>query len=209
MPDFVFIDESGNLDFSAAGSSRFLIVCVIGQLAASQVLGLHGLRAKLLGSGQDIEYFHASVNKASVRAEVYKALTAASRPPKILALVIAKSNVAPDDRDPWEFYAKHLSRAIAESQAWVPLEHPVIITDSLPIRKKREIILKAIKRGLPTEIKTKAMVPVYHHASKAHFDLQAVDYYGWAIWRNLSRGESLEGRLPPGAEVKIMHWPPD
>ena len=205
---FVFIDESGNLDFGAAGSSHFQLVCVIGQLTDDQVLGLQRLRRRLLRDGHDIEYFHASVNKHAVRNEVYKVLTDSAMPAKILALVIAKERVAEDDRDPWGFYAKYLSLAIAQSQAWIPLANPVIVTDSLPIRKKREGVIKAIKQGLTQEIQPVTPVPVYHHASKAHFDLQAVDYFGWAIWRNLSRGESLDGRLPLEAEVKIVYWPP-
>ncbi len=61
MSTFVFIDESGNLDFDAAGSSHFQLVCVIGQLTDDQVLGLQRLRRRLLRNGLDIEYFHASV----------------------------------------------------------------------------------------------------------------------------------------------------
>jgi hypothetical protein len=209
MSTYVFIDESGDLDFGAAGSAHFQLVCVIGQLTDGQVLGLQRLRRRLLRDGHDIEYFHATVNKSAVRAEVYRVLTDTATPAKILALVITKARVAEDDRNPWDFYAKYLSLAIAQSQAWIPLADPVIITDSLPIRKKREGIIKALKQGLTQETRTETPVPVYHHASKAHFDLQAVDYFGWAIWRNLSRGESLDGRLPLGTEMKIVYWPPD
>jgi hypothetical protein len=75
MSTYVFIDESGNLDFGAAGSLHFQLVCDIGQLTDGQVLGLQRLRGRLLRDGHDIEYFHASVNKRTVRTEVYRVLT--------------------------------------------------------------------------------------------------------------------------------------
>ena len=126
MSTLVFIDESGNLDFDAAGSSHFQLVCVIGQLTDDQVLGLQRLRRRLLRDGLDIEYFHASVNKHAVRNEVYKVLTDSAMPAKILALVIAKERVAEDNRDPWGFYAKYLSLAIAQSQVPFPNNSGII-----------------------------------------------------------------------------------
>lgn len=200
---YLFIDEAGNLDFSTSGSRLFIFICLVGELRASGFLRLHGLRKDLLRRGWDIEYFHASENKPGVREEVFGALRDSYVTGEAVALVIDKSSVPEANREAGAFYAKFLGLAIGQAVADKEAEH-VIITDSIPIQKKRKAVEKAL-RGVLAE--THARSQIYHHASKSHLELQCADYFGWAIWRHLTKGEPLEDRIPRAIQSKILRWP--
>jgi hypothetical protein len=201
--NFLFIDEAGNLDFSAAGSELFLFICLTGEWRAAGLLGLHGLRQDMLRRGLDIEYFHASENKPDVRTEVFRALHQSHVSGKLVALVIRKSTVPLAERDPGAFYTKFLRLAIGKAIEPSEGEH-VIITDSIPIQKKRRAVEKALRSALA---ETHARTMIYHHASKSHLELQCADYFGWALWRHLTRGESLRERIPVAIRPTILSWP--
>ena len=200
---YLFIDEAGNLDFSPSGSKLFIFICLTGELRASGLLRLHGLRKDMLSRGWDIEYFHASENKPGVRSEVFEALRDCHVTGKVLALAIEKSAVPVDERDAGAFYAKFLALAIGHSVAKADEEN-VIITDSIPIQKKRKAVEKAL-RGVVAEPHTRTRI--YHHASKSHLELQCVDYFGWAVWRHLTKGEPLRDRIPEAIGSTILRWP--
>ena len=200
---YLFIDEAGNLDFSPSGSRLFIFTCLTGELRASGLLRLHGLRKDLLRRGWDIEYFHASENKPGVRSEVFEALRDCHVTGSLVALAVEKSAVPADERDAGAFYAKFLALAIGHSAAIADEGH-VIITDSIPIQKKRKGVEKAL-RGVVAESHKRTRI--YHHASKSHLELQCVDYFGWAIWRHLTKGESLKERIPEAIGATILRWP--
>ncbi|MEY3911047.1 MAG: hypothetical protein RJB43_73 [Verrucomicrobiota bacterium] len=200
---YLFIDEAGNLDFSPSGSKLFIFICLTGELRASGLLRLHGLRKDMLRRGWDIEYFHASENKPGVRSEVFEALRNCHVAGNVVALAVEKSAVPADERDAGAFYAKFLALAIGHSVTTTSEEH-VIITDSIPIQKKRKAVEKAL-RGVLAETHTRTRI--YHHASKSHLELQCVDYFGWAIWRHLTKGESLKERIPEAIGATILRWP--
>lgn len=199
---YLYIDEAGNLDFSPAGSKLFIFVCLTGDLRAAGLLRLHTLRKDMLSRGWDIEYFHASENKPSVRREVFEALRDSHVIGEVIALVIDKASVPEAERDAGAFYAKFLALAI--THAVTGSEEHVIITDSMPIQKKRKAVEKALRVVLA---ETHGKSRIYHHASKSHMELQCVDYFGWAIWRYLTKGEALDDRIPKALRSAILRWP--
>jgi hypothetical protein len=200
---YLFIDEAGNLDFSPSGSKLYVFICLSGELRASGLLRLHGLRKDMLRRGWDIEYFHASENKPDVRRAVFEALRESHVTGETVALVIDKAFVPENERDAGVFYAKFLAQAIGHATAGAADDH-VIVTDSIPIQKKRRAVEKALRAVLAeTHVRTK----IYHHAAKSHWELQCVDYFGWAIWRHLTKGETLDDKIPKAIHSKILRWP--
>ncbi|MDP4659027.1 MAG: DUF3800 domain-containing protein [Opitutales bacterium] len=200
---YLFIDEAGNLDFTMSGSKLFVFICLTGDWRASGLLRLHGLRQDMLRRGLDIEYFHASENKQDVRTEVFRALHESHVAGKIVALVVEKAAVPLAEREPGVFYTKFLRHTISHVIEHAEGEH-VIITDSIPIQKKRRAIEKALRSALA---ETHARTMIYHHASKSHLELQCADYFGWAIWRYLTKSELLIGRIPVAIQSTILRWP--
>ncbi len=200
---YLFIDEAGNLDFSPSGSKLFIFICLAGELRASGFLGLNALRKDLLRRGWDIAYFHASENKPDVRREVFEALREAHVAGEAVAFVIDKVSVPETEREAGIFYAKFLALAINHAISGAGEEY-VIVTDSIPIQKKRKAVEKAL-RGVVAE--THAKTKIYHHASKSHLELQCADYFGWAIWRHLTKGDTLDDKIPIAIQSKILRWP--
>jgi hypothetical protein len=57
---FIFIDESGNFDFSDKGTDHFVMAFVATLSPLDSARALDELRYQLLAEGKDVTYFHAS-----------------------------------------------------------------------------------------------------------------------------------------------------
>jgi hypothetical protein len=66
----------------------------------------------------------------------------------------------------------------------------VIVTDRIPINKKRAAVEKTIKHTLSEILPKEVSYAIYHHDSKSHYMLQVADYCNWAILRKWNNGES-------------------
>ena len=67
---FIFIDESGNFDFSPNGTKYFSI-SAISTLDPLGKEGLEKIKYNLMENGNNIEYFHASEDEQFVRNIIY------------------------------------------------------------------------------------------------------------------------------------------
>ena len=67
-------------------------------------------------------------------------------------------------------------------------ERIVLITDSIPVAKKRQAVAKAFKQHVRTALGDRPFT-VVHQPSSAHMCLQAADYFMWAIHKKWSYGE--------------------
>jgi PAS domain S-box-containing protein len=152
-----------------------------------------GRPTRIIGTVQDI----------TARRTAEQALRESHVTGETVALVIDKAFVPENERDAGVFYAKFLAQAIGHATAGAADDH-VIVTDSIPIQKKRRAVEKALRAVLAeTHVRTK----IYHHAAKSHLELQCVDYFGWAIWRHLTKGETHDDKIPKAIHSKILRWP--
>jgi len=62
-----------------------------------------------------------------------------------------------------------------------------VITDRIPVAKKRQAVEKAVKMTLTDMLPSGASYRLLHHDSKSNFDLQIADYCNWAIYRKWDR----------------------
>lgn len=180
---YFFLDESGNMDFSPNGTRFYIFTC----LSTGSIEELHGplyeLKHDLLKQGYDVEYFHATEDKQDVRNGVFSVLSSVGSY-RIDSLIIEKPKLYPSLREVESFYPRmyqYLLRYVFERVS-SDVDHYVIITDQIPVEKKR----KAVNKGLKTTVKAilgNKKFSVFHHASKSHFYLQATDYCSWAIYR--------------------------
>lgn len=72
---FLFIDESGNFDFSHKGTKYFVLSCLSTFYPIDEREKLIKLRYDLLSSGINQEYFHATEDAQSTRDQVFKLIT--------------------------------------------------------------------------------------------------------------------------------------
>ncbi len=181
---YIFQDESGNFVFSTRGTQYLVFTCLTTQNPFVLTRALTELKSTLIEMGEDIEYFHASNDKQVVRDEVYKILKS-SRDYKIEAVIVEKAKTNPTLREPAKLYLKmceYLLKYILKGYEKT-FEKIIIFTDTLPVKKKKKAITKAFKKTIRALLGHQQKFYIFHHASKSHFCLQAVDYCSWAIYR--------------------------
>lgn len=189
MAVFLFFDESGNFDFSPSGT-RFLVFGVLSTRDPSRLLQpLSDLRYRLIAGGSEIERFHATEDSQVVRDEVFAILKTVGGC-EFDAVVVEKRKVHPYLYDVTQFYPKfadYLLRYVFGRYA-DPKERIVIVTDSLPVRKKRGAVIKAFKGYMRRHLGGRPFT-VLHHPSASHMCLQAADYCTWAIYKKWKDAE--------------------
>jgi hypothetical protein len=69
---FLFLDESGNYDFSVRGTKYLVFTCLTTLDPNLAILELYEKKHNFIKSGLPLEYFHASEDKQIVRNEIFK-----------------------------------------------------------------------------------------------------------------------------------------
>lgn len=65
----------------------------------------------------------------------------------------------------------------------------IVITDTLPIQKKRKAVEQGIKHALKSMLPSEVKYRVLHQSSRAHYGLQIADYCNWAVYRKWDTNE--------------------
>jgi hypothetical protein len=203
---YLFFDESGNLDFSGTGTKFFGFGCLTTRNPASLLHPLAALRYDLLEQGVDLEYFHAAEDRQVVRNMVF-AILAEVGGFDFDAVLIEKSKTPPAFHDPPQFYPRFARDLLTRVfERFKGDEKIILVTDRLPMKKKREAVEKALKSFLRNDLGSRPFT-IVHHSSAAHLCLQAADYCMWAIYRKWSLGDDRSyGLIRPfvKSEVDIL-----
>lgn len=188
---YLFIDESGNFDFSPNGT-RFFVLTVLSTIKPFEISSpLLKLRYELLPNyscGTRMEehgYFHASEDAQVVRNSVFSIVSKIDHPIRIDSVIAQKNKAAPVfHKDQLHFYRTlgetSLKYAFTRAE-WHGYEHVVIVFSSLFDKKKRGILKQAFKSLIKQY--AKASFSLYFHDSKFDLCTQVADYFGWAIYR--------------------------
>jgi len=185
---YVFLDESGNLDFSRSGTEHYVLAAVttIKPLASSQ--GLQQLKYDLLEQGIDTEYFHASEDRQATRNEVIKRLQTMSNTIKVHYIYAQKPKAHPRLQNSAAFYAKLgtvLIKFIINYKS-NGFSKVVIVFDKALTRKDQKAFLGEIKPELK---KLGKPYEIYFHRTLSDFNGQIADYFAWAKYVSLERNE--------------------
>jgi hypothetical protein len=71
----------------------------------------------------------------------------------------------------------------------------IVVTDRLPVHKKRDAAEKAVKTTLRGLLSADTRFRVLHHDSKSCPGLQVADYINWAVYRRWDRGDDRSLQL--------------
>lgn len=195
---YVFVDESGNFDFSSSGTKYFILTIMSTTNPLDIASPLLKLRYDLLpnyAGGSSMEergHFHASEDTQAVRDRVFTILVKKKDEVRVDSVIAQKNKTNPMlQQQPVELYMRMGEAALKYAfnrAVWEGYDHVVLVFSSLFDRKKRGILKQAFK----SLIKRYAQVPfaLYFHDSKFDFCNQAVDYFGWAIYRKWESGDS-------------------
>lgn len=150
---YIFLDESGNMDFSKNGTRFFLIAGLVQERPFEAYKALCDLRYDLIESGEDIHWFHATEDQQPVRNRVFAIIQQNLDHMRVDALIIEKRKTHPSLQQESRFYPEMIGYLL------------------------RHILTLA--RMLPRNVTWR----VLHHPSHCNFDLQIADYCNWAIYR--------------------------
>lgn len=201
---FLFLDESGNLDFSPTGSRYWSLTAGCTFNPSSWKIDFLDLLYSLADDGQGQECFHAAEDKQVVRDSVFRLINGLTQFHEIQCVIAEKAKANPSlylksrvkhgrtikEKDESPFYravCKALLTYIFSCRRFDSAQNIVIILSSIFDKAKQG----AIRGALAKELRARAKVPflIYFHSNKADLNCQIADYCGWAIFRRWERGD--------------------
>jgi hypothetical protein len=200
---YVFVDVSGNYDFSIKGTKYLVLTSVLTTDINPGTLELYKLKHELIDQGTDIEYFHAAEDRQAVRNRVFEILSSLDHL-GIDSVIVEKRKAAPTIRPLRRFYPMMIENLLKYPfhPRGIDVKHfdkVLIFLDRESARwSEREALKKGVKLYLAHHVVGVPYVICMHH-SASHPYLQIVDYLSWAIYVKWERGE-----VRPYKEVKHL-----
>lgn len=186
---YIFLDEGGNFDFSANGTQFFTLTCVTLQRPFKIDPMLYNYHYDCIEWGLNHEYFHCSQDNKHVRNKVFSYIQKEVAGIQIDTLIADKSKISPKNQQ--DLYAKMVGvilQTIILRENKQHIDEFIIVTDKIPLNKKRKAAEKAIKETLANLLPNDCRYKILHHSSKSHFSLQIADYCNWAIYKKWENG---------------------
>lgn len=195
---FIFIDESGNFDFSPKGTKYFSLTSI----STLDPLGkeeLEKIKYDFIKNEINIEFFHASKDKQHVRDKVFDFIKNIDNI-DIDSVIVQKNKTNPslctvEKKDKkgkgYKLYGRALQTLIGyilyRYDDSIHIEKTIIILGSLFDSKKSDLIKMTIKK----ELKSKFLKPfsIYFHSCQSDKNIQIADYCSWAIYKKWEDGE--------------------
>ena len=204
---YIFLDESGNFDFSANGTRYFLLASVSMRRPFGVYAKLQDYKYDCIENGGDVEHFHCYADRKAVRDAVFGVIGAHLDKLRIDCLVVEKRKVRPplqEDERLYRWSLGYLLRRVLSYEQDAGASDVMVITDTIPVNKKR----KAVEKGIHDSVVMKQLpgmkYRILHHQSRSHYGLQVADYCCWAIFRKWQRGESAwYDRIKPALRSEL------
>lgn len=189
---YIFLDEAGNFDFSHSGTKYFVITSLTKRRPFEAYKELTELKYDLLELGINLEYFHAAEDKQATRNRAFEIISGHLKEVRLDSLIVEKSKTGPALREEVRFYPEmlgYLLKYVLNKENLRNVQETIIVTDRIPIQRKRDAIEKAIKQTLMISLPQGIPYRILHHESKSNVDLQIVDYCNWAVYRKWDRDD--------------------
>lgn len=193
---YIFLDEGGNFNFSQNGSTYFTLTCASMVRPFRLHTELDTYKYDLieyLGHPRiELEYFHCSDDNRYVRNRVFEMLAEHLTPKSVDVLIVEKRKTGPAIQVAEKFYPMMLGYLLSYCLDKCPtsIGEVVVITDTLPVERKRRAMEKAVKQFLSGRLPKGTPYRLMHHSSKAHYGLQIADYLNWAVFRKWEKGDT-------------------
>ena len=190
---YVFIDVSGNYDFSKTGTEYLVLTSLLCTDIRPGILELYALKHNLIDQGLDVEHFHAAEDKQAVRDKVFDIISSLNHL-RIDSVVVEKRKTGPSLRPLKRFYPMMIENLL--KYPFDPKGIDVSGFDKVFIfmdreassRTEREALKKAVKLPLAQHLGDVPYV-ICMHRSGTHSYLQMADYCSWAIYVKWEKNE--------------------
>ncbi len=183
---YIFLDESGNLDFSSSGTRYFVLTSVTMRRPFQANAELDNYKYDCIEFGLERERFHCSEDNQHVRQRVFGIINNHLDNMRIDSLIVEKSKTGPSLRAETRFYPEmlgYLLKYVLNRQSHAQADETVIVTDTIPLKRRRRAIERAVKLTLANMLPQRPKYRILHHDSRSHYGLQIADYCCWAIFR--------------------------
>jgi hypothetical protein len=195
---FIFIDESGNFDFSPNGT-KYFVLSAVSTLSPLGKERLEEIKYELMKNGINLEYFHAAEDKQIVRNQVYSFIERLEDI-EIDSIIVQKNKTNPSlyistkkkkPKKGEKLYTKVLQNLLqyifCRYDNSTKIDQVVVVLSSIFDANKRKLIEKTIKVYLK-QIYSKPFY-LYFHENRSDKNTQIADYCCWAIYRKWTDGE--------------------
>jgi hypothetical protein len=201
---YLFLDESGNFDFTNKGTKYFVLTAIATTDPIIERISLVDLRYKLLSEGSDVEYFHASEDMQKTRDAVFEILSKIGTTFEIHSVLAQKNKAHPSlYRENYYKKGKFIERTTGiglykqvcetllqyvfkgKSQKVAKI---VIVLGSLFNGERKKVVLHTLKKFLKLKFPDVAF-EIYCHQACSDLNCQLADYCCWAVSVKKERGE--------------------
>jgi hypothetical protein len=180
---YVFVDESGNNDFSSKGTRFWSVTSMVLFDPACARDALFELKRQILDEGHDLSHFHATADRQVDRDRVFDLLKGLSDTDcRVDSVIVDKRKAHPAVRVPERLYCDNVELVLRyqldRNVLDVTKYSKVLIFLDRPSQRGKQFqaMLKALKTSLPRHLRG---VPyeLLFHPSASHHGLQMVDYF--------------------------------
>ena len=209
---YIFLDESGNFDFSVNGTRYLVLTSVSARRPFNWSRPIEDYKYDCIEYGLEQEYFHCVVDNKHVRRKVFDIVDNHLDAVHIDSLVIEKRKVSLELQEVSRFYPEMLSRLLGlvlPQELDKGVDKIIVITDTLPVKKKKRAVEKGVQITLAKTLPPDVSYDMLHHESRSHYGLQVADYCCWAIARKLQKGETEYYDRIASAVRSEHRWPKD
>lgn len=198
---YIFMDESGNFDFSSKGTKYFVLTCISTTKPLRGRNKFLSLKYELLAKGINQEHFHTTEDKQDVRNQVFLLF-------KELGDFEIDSVIAQKNKVNWSLYEdfdvkkkrvgfkfkmkkveERLYKQVSETLLQYVIRRYVkslnigkviIVLSALFTKRKQEFVKKHLKAYFKESY---GKIPyIYFHQVKSDVNCQIADYCGWAVY---------------------------
>jgi hypothetical protein len=189
----VFLDEGGNLDFSPHGT-QYLTLSSISTVRPFYFDGpLMELRYDLIEGGLDMPRFHAAEDRQVVRDQVFESILSNDGQIHVDSVIVDKTQLPSGMKTVEHLYPGAVTQLLRDlvlpSYDTTLYAEVIVITDTLPVDRRRKAVEKGIKLTLSAALSMGIRYRIYHHPSASCMGLQVADYCNWAIYRKWQSGD--------------------
>ncbi|WKZ24550.1 MAG: DUF3800 domain-containing protein [Patescibacteria group bacterium] len=187
---YIFIDESGNFDFSHKGTRHFILTSITTKHPFYSRDKFINLKYELLNKGNDQEFFHATEDRQFVRDRVFNLIK--NLDDMEIDIVAVKKGLFDNKFLTDEEFYKIISKKLLDNIYYrydidKNLDSIIVVLGKIFTRQKHESILKNLKNYLKRRFRRRFYI--YFHRSEADINCQIVDYCSWAGFVYVERGE--------------------
>ncbi len=201
---YLFLDESGNFDFTTKGTKYFILTALATFDPLTKREDLIKLRYQLLSDGIDQEYFHATEDLQRTRDQVYNIISHIGSGAEVHAVIAQKNKTHPSMyKEAYMKGSRHITRvtgsALYQKMSETLLKYVfkgkgnhvdkiVVVVGSLFVGERKKAMTRTLKQYLKANFPD---VPfeMYSHSACADLNCQLADYCCWAISVLRERGE--------------------